>query len=254
MMRSVKYPYLEHDGVLAFAHRGGALEAAENTMKAFNYAVSLGYRYLETDAYATADGVLVSFHDPRLDRVTDSSGLLEALPYAAVKGARIGGTEPIPLLEDLLTRWPDVRFNIDPKHDAAVAPLIAMIKRLEAQDRVCIGSFSDRRIRQIQDAFGGRVCTSLGPAGVLRLKSASFGWPAIHWREGCAQVPVATSGVTIVSRRFVEAAERRGLQVHVWTIDEEAEMNRLIDLGVHGIMTDRPSMLKSVLQARGLWH
>jgi glycerophosphoryl diester phosphodiesterase len=253
-MRASNYPYLEHGGLLAFAHRGGALEAPENTMKAFDYAVSLGYRYLETDAYATADGVLVSFHDPRLDRVTDASGLLEALPYAVVQRARIGGTEPIPLLEDLLTSWPDVRINIDPKHDAAVAPLIAMIRRLGVEDRVCVGSFSDRRIRQIQDAFDGRVCTSLGPAGVLRLKGASFGFPAERWRAGCAQVPVAASGLTIVSRRFVEAAERRGLQVHVWTIDDEAEMNRLIDLGVHGIMTDRPSLLRNVLEARGLWQ
>ena len=131
-MRPAKFPYLEHGGVLAFAHRGGALEAPENTMKAFSYAVSLGYRYLETDAYATADGVLVSFHDRFLDRVTDQSGLLEALPYSVLERARIGGSEPIPLMEALLTRWPDVRFNIDPKHDAAVAPLIALIKRIGA--------------------------------------------------------------------------------------------------------------------------
>jgi glycerophosphoryl diester phosphodiesterase len=252
-MRPAKYPYLEHGGLLAYAHRGGAHEAPENTMKAFSYAVSLGYRYLETDAYATSDGVLVSFHDPRLDRVTDSSGLLEALPYATLQQARIGGTEPIPLMEDLLTRWPDVRINIDPKHDAAVGPLVDLIRRTGAQDRVCVGSFSGRRIRQVQDAFDGRVCTSLGPTGILRLKSASFGVGGGVWREGCAQVPVARHGVTIVSRRLVRAAESRGLQVHVWTIDDEVEMNRLIDLGVHGIMTDRPALLKRVLQARGLW-
>ncbi len=252
-MRPAKYPYLEHGGVLAFAHRGGALEAPENTMKAFDYAVSLGYRYLETDAYATADGVLVSFHDPRLDRVTDSSGLLATLPFSTVQRARIAGTEPIPLMEELLTRWPDVRINIDPKHDAAVAPLVELIKRVGAEDRVCIGSFSDNRIRQVQDAFDGRVCTSLGPAGILRLKSASFGLGGGAWREGCAQVPVAARGVTIVSPRLVRAAERRGLQVHVWTIDDEVEMNRLLDLGVHGIMTDRPALLKRVLQSRGYW-
>lgn len=239
--------------MLAFAHRGGALEAPENTMKAFEYAVGLGYRYLETDAYATRDGVLISFHDDKLDRVTDAKGQIEALSWDEVARARIGGSEPIPLMEDLLTRWPDVRINIDPKHDAAVAPLIALIKRLGAEDRVCIGSFSDRRVRQVVDAFDGRVCTSPGPQGVMRLKAASVGWPAWRWRQGCVQVPVSANGVTIINRRFIEAAERRGLQVHVWTIDDESEMDMLVDLGVHGLMTDSPLILKQVLTRKGLW-
>ena len=254
MPTPAKFPFLAHSGVLAFAHRGGALEAPENTMKAFEYAVGLGYRYLETDAYATRDDVLISFHDDKLDRVTDAKGQVEALSWAEVAHARIDGREPIPLMEDLLTRWPDVRINIDPKHDAAVAPLIALIKRLGVQDRVCIGSFSDRRIRQVADAFDGRVCTALGPSGVLKLKAASAGWPARRWPHGCAQVPVKDRNVTIVTRRFVKAAEKRGLQVHVWTIDDEAEMHRLLDLGVHGLMTDRPAVLKRVLMARGVWR
>jgi glycerophosphoryl diester phosphodiesterase len=250
MSRSAKFAFLDHHGVLAFAHRGGALEAPENTMTAFEYAVGLGYRYLETDAYATRDGVLISFHDDKLDRVTDAKGKVEASTWDDVGRARIGGVEPIPLLEDLLARWPDVRINIDPKHDAAVAPLIALIKRMGAEDRVCIGSFSDKRIRQVVDAFDGRVCTSFGPAGILRLKT---GWPGRRVAQGCAQVPVRANNVTIVTRRFVEAAERLGLHVHVWTIDDEAEMNRLLDLGVHGLMTDRPAVLKRVLVERGVW-
>lgn len=250
MTRPAKYPFLEHQGVLAFAHRGGAREAPENTMRAFEYAVGLGYRYLETDAYATRDGVLISFHDDKLDRVTDAKGMVEQLTWSEISRARIGAGEPVPLLEDLLARWPDVRINIDPKHDAAVAPLIALIKRLGVEDRVCIGSFSGKRIRQVQDAFDGRVCTSLGPAAVLRLKS---GLRFPRFREGCAQVPVKANNVTLVTRRFVERAERAGLQVHVWTIDDEAEMRRLLDLGVHGIMTDRPALLKKVLVERGLW-
>lgn len=250
MARPAKYPFLEHQGVLAFAHRGGAREAPENTMSAFAYAVGLGYRYLETDAYATRDGVLIAFHDDKLDRVTDAKGKIEALSWEEIRRARIGGSEPVPLLEDLLMRWPEARINIDPKHDAAVAPLIALIKRLGVEDRVCIGSFSGKRIQQVQDAFDSRVCTSLGPAGVLRLKS---GMRFRGFREGCAQVPAKANNVTLVTRRFVEAAERASMQVHVWTIDDEAEMRRLLDLGVHGLMTDRPSALKKVLVERGLW-
>ena len=253
MARPAKYPFLDHAGVLAFAHRGGALEAPENTMKAFEYAVGLGYCYIETDAYATRDGVLISFHDDKLDRVSNARGKIEALAWDDVRQARIAGNEPIPLMEELFQRFPEVRINIDPKHDAAVAPLIALIKRMGAEKRVCIGSFSGKRIKQVQDAFDGRVCTSLGPSGVLKLKSASAGIPARRWPEGCAQVPVKGNGITIVTRRFVETAERCGLQVHVWTIDDEAEMRRLIDLGVHGLMTDRPAVLKRVLEERGLW-
>ena len=253
MTRPAKFAYLEHPGLLAFAHRGGALEAPENTMTAFEYAVGLGYRYLETDAYATRDGVLVSFHDDKLDRVSDARGKIEDLTWAEVAKARIGGREPVPLMEELFARFPETRINIDPKHDAAVQPLITLIKRMGAEDRVCIGSFSGKRIKQVQDAFGGRVCTSLGPGGVLKLKSASAGVPLRRWAEGCAQVPVKGNGITIVTRRFVQAAERCGLQVHVWTIDDEAEMRRLIDLGVHGLMTDRPALLKRVLIEKGLW-
>jgi glycerophosphoryl diester phosphodiesterase len=253
-MKPARHKFLEHDGVLAFAHRGGAREAPENTMKAFAYAVDLGYRYLETDAYATRDGVLVSFHDDRLDRVTDRTGKVEELTWEQLRAARIGGVEPIPLLEDLLGAWGHVRVNIDPKHDAAVEPLIALIKRIGVQDRVCIGSFSDRRVGRVRQAFEGAVCTSLGPAGILRLKGASFGVPAGNFLEGCAQVPPRARGLSLVDRRFIRAAERSGLQVHVWTIDDEAEMNRLLDLGVHGLMTDRPRVLKEILLARGLWN
>jgi glycerophosphoryl diester phosphodiesterase len=253
MTAPARFPFLEHGGVLAFAHRGGALEGRENSMAAFTDAVSLGYRYLETDTYATRDGRLIAFHDDELDRVTDARGKVGDLTWAELQRARIGGTEPIPLLEDLLGAWPDVRINIDPKHGAAIEPLIALIKRMGVRDRVCIGSFSDRRIARMRDAFDGRLCTSMGPKGVLRLKVAARGVPSWAFRAGCAQVPTKAYGITVVTRSFVDEAVRRGLQVHVWIIDDAAEMHRLLDLGVHGIMTDRPRVLKDVLVSRGAW-
>ncbi|BCW89100.1 Glycerophosphodiester phosphodiesterase [Alphaproteobacteria bacterium SO-S41] len=243
------HPYLRHDGVLAFAHRGGALEAPENTMKAFQYAVDLGYAYVETDAYATRDGVLLAFHDDRLDRVTDRKGVIADLDYETIRGARIGGSEPIPLLEELLTTWPALKINIDPKHDGAVEPLIALLKRLKALDRVCIGSFSDKRIARVRDAFGPAVCTSMGPKEVARFWLAKRRIPVGRFGANCAQIPVKQSGVTLVDAAAVRAAKRLGLQIHVWTIDDEGEMRRLIALGVDGIMTDRPSLLRGVLKS-----
>jgi glycerophosphoryl diester phosphodiesterase len=248
-----RFAFLDHPGVLAFAHRGGALEAPENTMAAFQYAVDLGYRYIETDVHATRDGVLVAFHDDKLDRVTDARGQIAALDYAQVKVARIGGVHPIPLLAEVLTAWPDLRVNIDPKADHSVQPLIRVLKDLKAQDRVCVGAFSDARIASIRQAFDGRICTSLGPRGVLRFRAASYGLPMGGFSAGALQVPLRAAGTTLVDARLVRAANARGIHVHVWTIDAEAEMERLVALGVHGIMTDRPLLLRDVLKKRGLW-
>jgi glycerophosphoryl diester phosphodiesterase len=246
-------PYLA-DPPLAFAHRGGAGDWPENTMPAFENAVALGFRHLETDVHLTADGVLLAFHDHSLDRVTDREGVIAGLPWSEVRRARVDGREPIVLLEDLLGAWPDVHVNIDPKHDDSVEPLADAIVRAGAVDRVGIGSFSDRRIARLRGRLGPRLCTALGPKGVARLRTASFGVPAGRFDAAhCVQVPPTARGRALVDERFVRAAHDRGLQVHVWTVDEPAEMTRLLDLGVDGIMTDRPAVLKQVLQDRGQW-
>lgn len=222
-------------------------------MPAFEGAVALGYRYLETDAHVTADGICLAFHDDRLDRVTDRTGVIAELPFRDVRDARVDGREPIPLMEDLLGSFPDARINIDPKHDGAVDALAAVIERTNAVDRVCIGSFSDKRIARLQARLGPRLCTSLGPKATARLRGGSFGLPAGKVPGACAQVPTAIKGVPLVDERFVAKAHALGLQVHIWTIDEPDEMHRLLDLGVDGIMTDRPVVLREVLEARGAW-
>jgi len=246
------WAYLDHAGPIPFAHRGGASEHPENTMPAFEHAVTLGYRYLETDAHATADGVLVAFHDNVLDRVTDRTGAIADLPWETVRQARLGDAG-IPLMEDLLTAWPDVRVNIDLKHEASVAPLVDVLDRTGAHDRVCAASFSGKRLDRFRRLSGGRVCTAIAPAEILRLRLGSFGVPAGRFAGACAQVPVRQGPVLIVDRRFVEGAHRMGLPVHVWTIDDPVQMERLLDLEVDGIMTDRPSVLKEVLVRRGQW-
>ena len=248
------HPYLDWPGPIAFAHRGGATDAPENTMPAFEHAVRLGYRYLETDAHVTADGVLVAFHDDRLDRVTDRTGVIAELPWSEVQQARVDGREPIPRLEDLLAAWPDVRVNIDPKQDGVAEPLAAAIVRTGSVDRVCVGAFSDRRIAVVKALVGPALCTSMGPREVAQLVAASRGLPGgRRLRSPCAQVPPNQGRVALVTRRFVDTAHRLGVQVHVWTIDDRVEMARLLDLGVDGIMTDRPQVLKDLLDERDAW-
>ena len=247
------WAFLDHAGPLAFAHRGGAGDWPENTMPAFEHAVGLGYRYLETDVHATADGVLLAFHDDRLDRVTDRTGAIAALPFSVVAEARVDGREPIPLLEDLLGAFPDARVNIDPKHDDSVEPLIEVLERAAAVDRVCIGAFSDARLRTLRARLGPGLCTSMGPKEVARLRLDAISGRVHPTPTGCVQIPESFRGVTVTNAAVVRAAHRAGLQVHVWTVDDPAAMNRLLDLGVDGLMTDRPAALKEVLTARSQW-
>ena len=202
----------------------------------------------------TADGVVVAFHDDRLDRVTDRSGAIAELDWSVVSRARIDGRAPIPLLSELLSTWPELRVNIDPKHDEVVEPLADLLQRSGALDRVCIGSFSDRRLERLRALFGDRVCTSLGPRGVADLRVSSLGIPRPQPAAQCVQVPPSMRGVPLVDRRFVERCHRLDLAVHVWTIDDPDEMERLLDLGVDGIMTDRPVVLRETLERRGQWR
>jgi len=238
------------------AHRGGAIEHLENTLPAFQACVDLGYRYLETDVQITADGTLVAFHDATLERVTDRTGRVDAMPWSELSEARIGGREPIVGLEDLLGAWPDVQFNLDIKAAGVLAPLFRLVTRMGVADRICLGSFSDARIAAARRLFGPAVCTSLGPRGVAALRLSSYSPRAaglVRIQAGCAQVPLQLGGRALVDERFLAAAHARGLQVHVWTVDDPDEARAMLDLGVDGIMTDRPAMLREVLEERGLW-
>jgi glycerophosphoryl diester phosphodiesterase len=247
-----RWPFLDWPQPIPVAHRGGADERPENTMPAFAAAVALGYRYVETDVHVTADGVLLAFHDHSLDRATDMTGDVGSLPYSTVRNARVRG-EPIPLLEDVLGTWPDLRVHVDAKHMAAVPALVAAVDRTAAQDRVCIGAFSDRRVARLRRLGQGRICTWMGRREIFAMRAASFGIPMPRSPAGCAQVPVRQGRLPLLDRRFVQAAHRRNVAVHAWTINERAEMERLLDLGVDGILSDRPSLLKEVFVERGLW-
>jgi glycerophosphoryl diester phosphodiesterase len=236
-------------------------------MEAFGAAVALGYRHLETDAHVSRDGVVVAFHDPRLDGPTDRRGEIAKLPIAEIEAADAGwafspdggSTFPyrdrgvrVPRLEALLSRWPQVCVNIDPKADESVEPLIALLDRLDAWDRVCIGSFSDGRLRRVRARGGGRACTSMGPRAVAVARAASLARRVPRQGADCIQVPIRSGRVRIVTGGFVRAAHRAGLHVHVWTVNDPHAMRGLLDLGVDGIMTDRPRTLRDVFAERGL--
>jgi glycerophosphoryl diester phosphodiesterase len=227
-------------------------------MAAFEGARRLGYRYMETDVHATADGVLVAFHDGKLDRVTDRTGVIAELPWSEVRLARVAGTEPIPLLEDLLGLAPEIRVNIDVKAEPAIEPLTALLQRMNAVERVCVAGFSEHRLGAMRKALGAELCTAMGPLDTARLRAASVLPAFLRDRFGprdfpCAQVPLRQAGIPVADAPFIREAHRRGVQVHVWTIDDPTVMSALLDQRVDGIMTDRPAVLKTVLAARGQW-
>ena len=256
------FAYLDDPGpVLAFAHRGGAyhpdVEGLENTLAAFRHAADLGYRYLETDVHVTRDGVLLAFHDTVLDRVTDKKGEIAALTHAEVREALVGGREAVPTLAELFDAFPDARFNIDLKAEGAVPVLADFIAARDAWDRVLVGSFSRRRTARFRALTGGRVPTCATPVEIVAFRLLPFGRLAglLAGRGFAAlQVPHRRSRIRIVTPGFVRRAHAAGRHVHVWTIDDAAEMHELLDRGVDGLFTDRTDILRDVLTARGQWR
>lgn len=249
-MSASTHPFFGTRQPIALAHRGGAGEGVENSPATFQRVVDLGYRWIETDLRATIDGHAVLIHDARLDRTSDARGDISALPLSYVRSATLGdGEHPITLVE-ALRRWPAVRFNVDVKDDGTLPAFLRAIDQSDGWGRVCAAAFSSARLRRLRALAGARLATSMGPTEVARLVA---GVPGRAAGAMAAQIPPAAGPVPLVTRRFVERARRRGLHVHVWTVDDPREMHRLLNLGVHGIVTDRPTVLREVLIERGAW-
>ncbi|MCP5107215.1 MAG: glycerophosphodiester phosphodiesterase [bacterium] len=251
-------PYLSHEHPIRLAHRGSTLLWPENTMTAFQGAVDLGFQYIETDVHSTRDGVLVTFHDHLLDRTTNGSGPIADMLWDDLRKLdaayffnpdagyplRNRGVR-IPSLEEVLTTFPKVKFDIDLKQRGIEKQMADFIRRHGCEDRVLIASFYDKRIRRFRKYSGDTAAVSVG-----RKTAAAF-WA--FSRMGCSlkisaaalQVPPLSGKLTVVDEKFIRAAHAAGLQVHVWTINEPEEMRRLLDLGVDGIITDRPDLLAS---------
>ena len=242
--------------VIGIAHRGFSPDGAENSMAAFQAAVDLGYRHLETDARVTGDGVALAFHDEILDRVTNHRGQLRQLSWREVSAARIVGREPIPRLEDVLAAFGEVHVNIDVKSDAAVGPTLDVLRRTNSWRRVRLAAFSPSRLLQLRRIAGPDTATALTAPEVLALRYRRLGLRTGPPRRPglAAQVPPWIGPLQVVQPRFIAAARERGIAVHVWTINRRAEMIRLLDLGVDAIMTDRADVLREVLRERGQWQ
>jgi glycerophosphoryl diester phosphodiesterase len=259
-------PYLDRPGPWLVAHRGGSALAPENTLAAFDRAAALRADALEIDVRRTLEGVVVVFHDEDTARLTGEGGTIEARTLSEVRALDAGyaftqdggATFPfrgkdvrVPVLAEVLSRYPDLRFNVDAKPDepALAEALAAAIVTAGAEDRVCVGSFFDAqadRLGRLLPRCARYLPEQAATCHVLAAKQGGSG-------AGCpggydlADLPHRMGDLVVVDRVVLEYLHTRGIPVHVWTVDDEAEMRALLALGVDGIVTDRPDVLARVL-------
>ncbi|MFI5060411.1 MAG: glycerophosphodiester phosphodiesterase [Actinomycetales bacterium] len=236
------------------AHRGLATEAPENTLLAFLHALNAGATHLETDVHASADGVAVISHDADLSRVAERAVRVGQLTMAELRRIDLGHGQGFCSLADALDAFPEARYNIDIKDERAALPAARAILDARASGRVLITSFDEKRRRAAADALPG-VASS---ASVIRflpaILTAKLGLTSLtRWPlRGlvAVQVPERRGPLTLVTRHTVSVLHAAGVEVHVWTVNDPAQMTRLLDLGVDGLVTDRCDVLKALVNSR----
>jgi glycerophosphoryl diester phosphodiesterase len=252
--------YLSREHPLRLAHRGSRVLWPENTIAAFQGAKDRGCLYIETDLHVSKDGVVVVFHDHRLERVTNGKGpiakwlwedlrRLDAAYFFKpeedypLRGKGIG----IPSLEEVIKTFPRMHFNVDLKQPGSEAAVAGFIDTHNIHDRLLIASFSDRRIRRCSNHLNRPTATSVGRWEFLRLWTSSRRGKPLKTTAAVLQMPVRHGGITWLDRKLIQAAHAQGIQVHVWTVNDAQEMRRLLSLDVDGIITDRIDLLNEVL-------
>ena len=245
------HPFFRDFNFYGFVHRGGDEVETENTLEAFEYSSNLGFIFIETDVQSTKDGHVVIFHDSTLKRMAGINKRVKDLMLDDVKGIELINGGRIPLLSEALDSFPNLRFNIDIKTEDALENTIKIIKEMKCFSRSCLASFSSSRLNRIRKLAGPEVCTSSGQMDIFKLICKSLGISLKINTADCAQIPIKQWGVPILTERFLRIAKKENKLVHVWTIDNKEEMFKLIDFGVDGIMTDKPSILKQAMTEKG---
>ena len=241
-------PYLDYQGIAVLAHRGGSIESLENTIESFHYSKSLGCKFIETDVQVSSDGIPYIFHDETLLRLLNRDDVFSSLHSSEIDNLRIFDEHSIPKLETVLRIFPDMKFQIDVKTDEVAMPALKVIQENNAMDRVCIASFNSKRLSLVNNNYPD-ICISMGPNEVAKMLLSSFGLYKKSILGNCLQIPIYEYGIKLVTKRFVKFIHSKGLKVCVWTINDEKTFKYLIDIGVDGIITDKPKLLFAVLDS-----
>lgn len=237
------------------AHRGLALEAPENTLLAFLKALSAGASHLETDVHASADGVAVISHDRDLKRLAGRDVRVGQLTMAELRRVDLGEGQAFCSLAEALDAFPTACFNIDIKDAAAVDPMVKAVRDANAVSRVLVASFDERRRSAAVSQLDG-VATSASRSTIVRaLAALRLGNRRLLERAladvDAVQVPERHGGIRVVTPRSVAVLREAGVEVHVWTVNDPADMGRLVDMGVDGIVTDRADIAVATLNPSG---
>ena len=242
--------YLNYDGLAVMAHRGGSLEAPENTIESFKYALEIGSDIIETDIQLSSDGIPYIFHDDDLKRIPGIEKNFNELLASEIDELNIFDDYKRPTLEETLKQFPNTKFQIDFKTDEVVDPAIEIINKLpHIKKNLCVASFSSQRLQKIKSKLSD-VTYSMGPHEVLKLLLKSFGIYRGEISGDCLQIPIYRYGIKIVTQRFVDFCKRENIKISVWTINSIEEMDYLIGLDVDGIITDKPKALINLLASR----
>ncbi len=239
--------YLDYDGLKVLAHRGGAEESYENTTESFEYSQLLGCEFIETDVQVSSDGIPYIFHDDDLKRILNKPVRFDSLSSNEIDDLNIFNSCKIPKLSDTLLRFPNLCFQIDFKTDEVVMPALDVINDMNVFDRVCIASFSSKRLQKVRSLYPD-LCISMGPNEVFKTLVASLNLFKGEIPGDCLQIPMSYYGIKIVSKRFVDFVHSRGLKIMIWTINDIETFKYLIDLGVDGIITDKPKLLFQTIE------
>lgn len=261
--------FREDDGILVMAHGGGQGLRPDNTMSAFEHAVEIGVDVLEMDIHSTSDGVMVVIHDDTIDRTTDGSGFIQDFTFEEIQAFDAGyywtpeghiqdaDEYPfrgqgitIPALEELFQAFPDMRMNIEIKQQepSIVEPFCEMLREYEMTDKVLMASFHGDVIEDFRETCP-EVLTSGYEEEILRFYLLTQTGRGDEYEATAAafQVPEFQGNLQVITPEFVAAAEAVGVDVHVWTINEVEDLERMIAAGVHGIITDYPDVLMELL-------
>ena len=239
--------YLEYDGLKVLAHRGGAEESYENTTESFEYSELLGCEFIETDVQVSSDGIPYIFHDDDLKRILNKPVRFDSLSSNEIDDLSIFNSCKIPKLSDTLLRFPNLCFQIDFKTDEVVMPALDVINDMNVFDRVCIASFSSKRLQKVRSLYPD-LCISMGPNEVFKTLVASLNLFKGEIPGDCLQIPMSYYGIKIVSKRFVDFVHSRGLKIMIWTINDIKTFKYLINLEVDGIITDKPKLLFQTIE------
>ena len=239
--------YLDYKGVEVLAHRGGSEESYENTLESFEYSQSLGCKFIETDVQVSSDGIPYIFHDDDLKRICEIPKKFDSLKSDEIDSLTIFNNNKIPKLEDALNKFPDLFFQIDFKTDEVVEPALNVIQKTNSTDRVCIASFSSKRLERVR-SMSPNLCISMGPNEVFKTLLSRYKLINIPLKGDCLQVPMKYYGLKIVTKKFVEYLKSKDIKIMVWTINDVETFKYLIQLNVDGIITDKPKLLFDTLE------